>query len=157
MAMEMAALRDAGADGFVIGCLTADGDLDGKAMELLLKEAAGLGLTLHRCIDVSRNLESNQSIHVKPRRSTIKLFRVILVFLVIYVMFKRHNLLNKFGLIRIFVAFELLIFVKLLRKIISLSLFCQVNVIHFKQFTQKFIIVTTNITMQLFILMNSVV
>ena len=57
MAMEMAALRDAGADGFVIGCLTADGDLDGKAMELLLKEAAGLGLTLHRCIDVSRNLE----------------------------------------------------------------------------------------------------
>ena len=57
MAMEMAALRDAGADGFVIGCLTADGELDGNAMELLLKEASGLGLTLHRCIDVSRDLE----------------------------------------------------------------------------------------------------
>lgn len=57
MAMEMAALRDAGADGFVIGCLTADGELDGNAMEPLLKEASGLGLTLHRCIDVSRNLE----------------------------------------------------------------------------------------------------
>ena len=57
MAMEMAALRDAGADGFVIGCLTADGELDGNAMEPLLKEAAGLGLTLHRCIDVSRDLE----------------------------------------------------------------------------------------------------
>lgn len=56
MAMEMAALRDAGADGFVIGCLTADGELDGKAMEPLIKEASGLGLTLHRCIDVSRNL-----------------------------------------------------------------------------------------------------
>ena len=57
MAMEMAALRDAGADGFVIGCLTADGELDGNAMESLLKEASGLGLTLHRCIDVSRDLE----------------------------------------------------------------------------------------------------
>ena len=57
MAMEMAALRDAGADGFVIGCLTADGELDGNAMEPLLKTASGLGLTLHRCIDVSRNLE----------------------------------------------------------------------------------------------------
>ena len=57
MAMEMAVLRDAGADGFVIGCLTADGELDGNAMEPLLKEASGLGLTLHRCIDVSRNLE----------------------------------------------------------------------------------------------------
>ena len=57
MAMEMAALRDAGADGFVIGCLTADGELDGKAMEPLLREASGMGLTLHRCIDVSRNLE----------------------------------------------------------------------------------------------------
>ena len=57
MAMEMKELRDAGADGFVIGCLTADGKLDGNAMEPLLKEASGLGLTLHRCIDVSRNLE----------------------------------------------------------------------------------------------------
>lgn len=57
MTMEMKVLRDAGADGFVIGCLTADGELDGAAMEPLLKEASGLGLTLHRCIDVSRNLE----------------------------------------------------------------------------------------------------
>ena len=56
MAMEMAALRDAGADGFVIGCLTPDGELDGKAMEPLLTAASGLGLTLHRCIDVSRDL-----------------------------------------------------------------------------------------------------
>lgn len=57
MAMEMEVLRDEGADGFVIGCLTADGELDGDAMEPLLKGASGLGLTLHRCIDVSRNLE----------------------------------------------------------------------------------------------------
>lgn len=58
MAMEMAALRQAGADGFVIGCLNADGDLDVSAMKPLMKEASGLGLTLHRCIDVSRNLEA---------------------------------------------------------------------------------------------------
>ena len=57
MTMEMAVLRNAGADGFVIGCLTAEGELDGKAMEPLRKAASGLGLTLHRCIDVSRNLE----------------------------------------------------------------------------------------------------
>lgn len=56
MAMEMRVLREAGADGFVIGCLTADGELDGKAMEPLLDAASGLGLTLHRCIDVSRDL-----------------------------------------------------------------------------------------------------
>lgn len=56
MAMEMEVLRDAGADGFVIGCLTAEGELDGGAMEPLLKAASGLRLTLHRCIDVSRDL-----------------------------------------------------------------------------------------------------
>lgn len=57
MAMEMEMLRQAGADGFVIGCLTAEGELDAEAMEPLLAAAAGKGLTLHRCIDVSRNLE----------------------------------------------------------------------------------------------------
>lgn len=57
MAMEMAALRGEGADGFVIGCLTAEGELDANAMEPLLTAATGTGLTLHRCIDVSRSLE----------------------------------------------------------------------------------------------------
>ena len=56
MAMEMKMLRSAGADGFVIGCLTADGDLDREAMNPLLEAADGAGLTLHRCIDVSRDL-----------------------------------------------------------------------------------------------------
>ena len=55
MAMEMETLRSAGADGFVIGCLTADGNLDSDAMNPLLKAAEGCGLTLHRCIDVSRD------------------------------------------------------------------------------------------------------
>ena len=56
MAMEIRMLRTAGADGFVIGCLTADGDLDKEAMKPLLEAAEGAGLTLHRCIDVSQNL-----------------------------------------------------------------------------------------------------
>ena len=56
MAMEIEALKAAGADGFVIGCLTADGDLDREAMKPLLEVADGAGLTLHRCIDVSRDL-----------------------------------------------------------------------------------------------------
>ena len=55
MAMQITALRTAGADGFVIGCLTPEGDLDAKAMMPLLEAAKGAGLTLHRCIDVSRD------------------------------------------------------------------------------------------------------
>lgn len=55
MTREMDLLRQAGADGFVIGCLTPEGRLDADAMAPLLAAAKGLGLTLHRCIDVSRD------------------------------------------------------------------------------------------------------
>ena len=55
MAAQIRVLREAGANGFVIGCLDAEGNLDGKAMAPLLEAAAGCGLTLHRCIDVSHN------------------------------------------------------------------------------------------------------
>lgn len=55
MAAQIRHLRKSGADGFVIGCLNAEGDLDAQAMEPLLKAAEGAGLTLHRCIDVSRD------------------------------------------------------------------------------------------------------
>ena len=55
MAAQIIHLRSLGADGFVIGCLTAQGDLDGQAMAPLLQAAQGAGLTLHRCIDVSRD------------------------------------------------------------------------------------------------------
>ena len=53
MAMEMELLSQA--DGFVIGCLTPEGYLDKEAMQPLIKAAEGKGLTLHRCIDVSRD------------------------------------------------------------------------------------------------------
>lgn len=53
MTMQIRQLRTLGADGFVIGCLTAHGDLDDDAMKPLIEAADGAGLTLHRCIDVS--------------------------------------------------------------------------------------------------------
>ena len=48
-------LKAAGSSGFVIGCLTPEGDLDAEAMKPLIDAAGGMGLTLHRCIDVSRD------------------------------------------------------------------------------------------------------
>jgi len=53
MSRQIRQLRNAGADGFVIGCLTSRGELDPASMDPLLDEASGCGLTLHRCIDVS--------------------------------------------------------------------------------------------------------
>lgn len=55
MAAQITALRQEGADGFVIGCLDSEGQLDTAAMQPLLNAACGSGLTLHRCIDVSRD------------------------------------------------------------------------------------------------------
>lgn len=55
MAAQIEDLRALGADGFVIGCLDAQGNLDAAAMRPLLSAAKGKGLTLHRCIDVSRD------------------------------------------------------------------------------------------------------
>lgn len=57
MTAQIIQLRDLGANGFVIGCLDADGNLDKQAMLPLVKAAEGCGLTLHRCIDVSRDPE----------------------------------------------------------------------------------------------------
>lgn len=56
MAMQIRELKNAGADGFVIGCLTPEGDLDKAVMMPLIEAAGGAPLTLHRCIDVSRDL-----------------------------------------------------------------------------------------------------
>ena len=55
MRQQILSLKNAGADGFVIGWLTAEGDLDMDAMKPLVKACAGCGITLHRCIDVSRD------------------------------------------------------------------------------------------------------
>ena len=55
MAAQIRELKSGGADGFVIGCLTPEGNLDKEAMKPLIEAAGGTGLTLHRCIDVSRD------------------------------------------------------------------------------------------------------
>lgn len=55
MARQIRQLGALGADGFVIGCLDADGALDAAAMRPLIDAAAEKGLTLHRCIDVSKD------------------------------------------------------------------------------------------------------
>ena len=55
MAQQIHSLKAAGADGFVIGCLTPEGSLDEAAMKPLVEACKGSGITLHRCIDVSRD------------------------------------------------------------------------------------------------------
>ena len=55
MCMQIRKLKAAGANGFVIGCLTPTGELDTDAMKPLIDAADGVGITLHRAIDVSRD------------------------------------------------------------------------------------------------------
>ena len=52
---QIQGLKAAGADGFVIGCLDAHGNLDKAAMAPLVEACGSKGITLHRCIDVSRD------------------------------------------------------------------------------------------------------
>ena len=52
MARQIPVLKAAGADGFVIGCLTPQGLVDTDVMKPLVDAADGTGLTLHRCFDV---------------------------------------------------------------------------------------------------------
>ena len=55
MELQIPRLASAGANGFVIGCLTPEGRLDRRSMERLVNAAGGRGLTLHRAFDVSRD------------------------------------------------------------------------------------------------------
>lgn len=57
--MQILQLKKAGADGFVIGCLDKEGRLDMEAMKPLVESCGDRGITLHRCIDVSENLEDS--------------------------------------------------------------------------------------------------
>lgn len=52
---QIGTLRGAGADGFVVGALTADGRLDESAMKRLLAACDGAPVTLHRCVDVAED------------------------------------------------------------------------------------------------------
>lgn len=55
MEEEIAAFRELGADGVVIGVLTPDGELDGGRMARLMERAVGMEVTLHRAFDMTRD------------------------------------------------------------------------------------------------------
>lgn len=55
MGEEIAWFRDLGADGVVIGVLTAQGELDRERMEELMERTGGMEVTLHRAFDMTRD------------------------------------------------------------------------------------------------------
>lgn len=59
---EVSLFQHEGAQGVVIGCLTADGKLDQKRMETLCNKAGKLSVTLHRAFDMCKDpLEALES------------------------------------------------------------------------------------------------
>lgn len=55
MERDIAVARSRGADGVVIGALTADGDIDIRTCQRLVEAAQGMHVTFHRAFDVCRN------------------------------------------------------------------------------------------------------
>lgn len=57
MLEDIAAVRDAGLHGVVLGASRPDGALDGAALRKLVSAASGLGTTLHRAFDLMPAIE----------------------------------------------------------------------------------------------------
>lgn len=55
MEQDIKTARECGADGVVIGALTADGDIDTAACTRLVRAAEGMHVTFHRAFDMCRN------------------------------------------------------------------------------------------------------
>lgn len=55
MEQDIVAARQYGADGVVIGALTAEGDVDVQVCNRLIKAAEGMSITFHRAFDMCRN------------------------------------------------------------------------------------------------------
>ncbi len=55
MEYDIYAAQDAGADGLVFGALTADGEVDIKAMTVLMTAAGDLPVTFHRAFDHAKD------------------------------------------------------------------------------------------------------
>ena len=55
MLRDIELCRSIGVDGVVIGCLTADGDVDMQAMKRLMAAANGMDVTFHRAFDMCRD------------------------------------------------------------------------------------------------------
>ena len=71
MKKQIQSLRKYSVDGFVMGCLRADGTIDTGAMEALMDVAGGLPITLHRAIDVSKDVLESYEIANKLGVDTI--------------------------------------------------------------------------------------
>ena len=71
MKKQIQNLRRFSVDGFVFGCLRADGTIDTEAMEVLMDAAGGLPITLHRAFDVSRDVSESYEIANKLGVDTI--------------------------------------------------------------------------------------
>ena len=55
MEHDISTCKALGADGVVIGALTADGDIDATACQRLIAAADGMSITFHRAFDMCRN------------------------------------------------------------------------------------------------------
>jgi copper homeostasis protein len=55
MVADVAALRELGVAGVVVGCLTADGEIDEPRMHALVEAAGPLNVTCHRAFDMTRD------------------------------------------------------------------------------------------------------
>lgn len=55
MVADVVALRELGVAGVVVGCLTADGDIDEPRMRVLVEAAGPLAVTCHRAFDMTRD------------------------------------------------------------------------------------------------------
>jgi copper homeostasis protein len=65
MEADVAAAREAGLAGVVIGATTADGTLDRHAIRRLIGAAEGLDLTLHRAIDVVSDMDASLDLAIE--------------------------------------------------------------------------------------------
>lgn len=57
MLSDIDAVHEVGLDGVVLGCSRPDGEIDDHMLSRLCGQAEGLGLTLHRAIDLASDLE----------------------------------------------------------------------------------------------------
>ena len=55
MLADIRMARELGADGIVVGCLTADGAVDKPLLRRFVEAAEGLPVTFHRAIDVCQD------------------------------------------------------------------------------------------------------
>ena len=55
MEQDIRTCKELGADGVVIGALTADGDIDTALCSRLIAAASGMSITFHRAFDMCRN------------------------------------------------------------------------------------------------------